>query len=66
MSASFIKHAGDSDVFFERPLLSDGAKTRLMLWNVTESKVEINAEVKFDKEFLVKDEPGANPAQLVK
>lgn len=65
LSASFIKHAGDSDVFFERPLLSDAAKTRLMIWNVTESKVEINGDVRFDKEFLVKDEPGATPQQLI-
>lgn len=37
-----------------------------MIWNKTESKVEINGDVRIEKEYLVKDEAGATPAQLLK
>lgn len=66
LAAAYVKMAGDSDVFFERPLLSDGAKTRFLLWNKTENKFEFNAEARFDKEYLIKDEDTASPAKIVK
>jgi len=66
LDAAYVKMAGESDVFFERPLLSDGAKTRFLLWNKTENKFEFNAEARFDKEYLVKDEDTASPTKIVK
>lgn len=57
--------AGDSDVFFERPLLSEGAKTRFLLFNKKDSTIEFNGEARFDKEFLVKDETSPTPQQII-
>jgi hypothetical protein len=65
MSAAFVKMAGDSEVFFERPLLSEGAKTRFLLFNKKDSQIEFNGEARFDKEFLVKDEDVATPQQII-
>jgi hypothetical protein len=65
ITAAFVKMSGDSDVFFERPLLSEGSKTRFLLFNKKDNTIAFNSEARFDKEFLVKDEQNANPKQII-
>jgi len=50
LRGAFIKMADESDVFFERPLLSEGSKTRFLLFNKTQNILEFNAEARFDKD----------------
>lgn len=65
LNAAFVKMAGDSEVFFERPLLSEGAKTRFLLFNKKDNTIEFNGEARFEKEFLVKDENSPTPQQII-